>query len=174
MDALPQAAVSDLAYISGESRQATGVHHHAVADACHIEVIRRHASPHLDPHLFSDHASLVRNTGGALGGHLVGRGTSKRWSGGKDGATKTEASDRYVLLHSLLASHLRVWHQRTPYGENTDFVFPSLKAHRVSPYPLLFLRLSISARQQKQREFLSKTVKGSAFIICVTHLATGL
>lgn len=56
-------------------------------------------------------------------------GVSKRWSGGKDGATKTEASDGYVPLHSLLATHLRVWHQRTPYGENTDFVFPSLKAH---------------------------------------------
>jgi len=56
-------------------------------------------------------------------------GVSKRWSGGKDGATKTEASDGYVPLHSLLATHLRVWHQRTPYGENTDFVFPSLRAH---------------------------------------------
>ena len=56
-------------------------------------------------------------------------GVSKRWSGGKDGATKTEASDGYVPLHLLLATHLRVWHQRTPYGQNTDFVFPSLRAH---------------------------------------------
>src|SRR5882762_5356332 len=30
---------------------------------------------------------------------------SKRWSEGKDGATKTEASDGYVPLHPVLAAH---------------------------------------------------------------------
>jgi integrase len=53
---------------------------------------------------------------------------SKRWSRGKDGATKTEGSDGYVPLHPRLARHLRAWRARTPYGRDTDFVFPSLKA----------------------------------------------
>jgi integrase len=53
---------------------------------------------------------------------------SKRWSRGKDGATKTEGSDGYVPLHPILARHLRSWRRRTPYGRDTDFVFPSLKA----------------------------------------------
>ncbi|HEY1465002.1 MAG TPA: site-specific integrase [Terriglobales bacterium] len=53
---------------------------------------------------------------------------SKRWSKGKDGETKTDASDGYVPLHPLLAVHLRAWHQATPYAKATDFVFPSLKA----------------------------------------------
>jgi integrase len=52
---------------------------------------------------------------------------SKRWSRGKDGATKTEGSDGYVPLHPRLARHLRAWHMRTPYGKGTDFVFPSFK-----------------------------------------------
>jgi integrase len=54
---------------------------------------------------------------------------SKRWSKGKDGETKTEASDGYVPLHPLLAVHLRAWHQSSPYAKETDFVFPSLKAN---------------------------------------------
>jgi integrase len=51
----------------------------------------------------------------------------KRWSRGKDGATKTEGSDGYVPLHPRLARHLRAWHDRTPFGKDTDFVFPSFK-----------------------------------------------
>jgi integrase len=51
----------------------------------------------------------------------------KRWSRGKDGATKTEGSDGYVPLHPRLARHLRAWRDRTPYGRDTDFVFPSFK-----------------------------------------------
>jgi integrase len=54
---------------------------------------------------------------------------SKRWAHGKDGTTKTKASDSYVPLHLLLATILRAWHQRTHYRGNTDFVFPSLKTH---------------------------------------------
>jgi integrase len=53
---------------------------------------------------------------------------SKRWAMGKDGETKTEASDGYVPLHSVLAHHVRDWHTHTPYAKDTDFVFPSLKA----------------------------------------------
>jgi integrase len=52
---------------------------------------------------------------------------SKRWSRGKDGATKTEGSDGYVPLHPRLARHLNAWRTRTPFGRDTDFVFPSFK-----------------------------------------------
>jgi integrase len=53
---------------------------------------------------------------------------SKRWAKGEDGETKTDASDGYVPLHSLLAGHLRVWQCQTPYANETDFVFPSFRA----------------------------------------------
>jgi integrase len=52
---------------------------------------------------------------------------SKRWARGKDGPTKTEGSDGYVPLHPRLARHMAAWHHRTPYGKETDFVFPSYK-----------------------------------------------
>ncbi len=53
---------------------------------------------------------------------------SKRWAKGKDGETKTEASDGYVPLHPLLAAQLRQWRQQTPYAKDADFVFASMKA----------------------------------------------
>jgi integrase len=53
---------------------------------------------------------------------------SKRWTDGKDGPTKTHASDSYVPLHSVLAQRLRYWQTQTPYAKETDFVFPSPKA----------------------------------------------
>ncbi|MGO9272831.1 MAG: tyrosine-type recombinase/integrase [Terriglobia bacterium] len=53
---------------------------------------------------------------------------SKRWAMGKEGETKTEASDGYVPLHPVLAHHLRDWQTHTPYAKATDFVFSSLKA----------------------------------------------
>lgn len=52
---------------------------------------------------------------------------SKRWADGKDGETKTEASDGYVPFHPVLASHLEEWHKQTLHKKATDFVFPSLK-----------------------------------------------
>src|SRR5437879_9328763 len=53
---------------------------------------------------------------------------SKRCAKGKDGETKTEASDGYVPLHPILAAHLRAWRGQSPYAKDGDFVFPSLKA----------------------------------------------
>jgi integrase len=53
---------------------------------------------------------------------------SKRWAKGEDGETKTDASDGYVPLHSVLAGHLRAWQEQTPHGKESDFVFPSLTA----------------------------------------------
>jgi len=58
---------------------------------------------------------------------------SKRWSKGKEGSTKTDASDGYVPLHHLLARHLLDWKQRTPYAADSDFIFPSLKARGKVP-----------------------------------------
>ena len=52
---------------------------------------------------------------------------SKRWSDGREGPTKTDASDGYVPLHPLLARHLQDWQERTPYASATDFVFPSFR-----------------------------------------------
>jgi integrase len=53
---------------------------------------------------------------------------SKRWAKGKDGETKTEASDGYVPLHPILAAHLRSWRKQSLYSKDADFVFPSLRA----------------------------------------------
>jgi integrase len=53
---------------------------------------------------------------------------SKRWAKGKDGETKTEASDGYVPLHPILATHLRSWQEQSPYAKDGDFVFPSMRA----------------------------------------------
>jgi integrase len=65
---------------------------------------------------------------------------SKRWADGKDGQTKTECSDGYVPLHPVLAEHLQAWRNRTSYGKDTDFVFPSLKAKgRVPLSPCAFV-----------------------------------
>jgi len=52
---------------------------------------------------------------------------SKRWAYGKDGETKTEASDGYVPMHRVLAQQLREWHKQTPYAKQADFVFPSIR-----------------------------------------------
>lgn len=53
---------------------------------------------------------------------------SKRWSKGKDGATKNEASDGYVPMHPVLAAFLQEWHSKTTFGGKDDFVFPSLRS----------------------------------------------
>jgi integrase len=53
---------------------------------------------------------------------------SKRWAKGKDGETKTEASDGYVPLHPTLAARLLSWREQSPCAKDGDFVFPSLRA----------------------------------------------
>lgn len=58
---------------------------------------------------------------------------SKRWAMGKDGETKTDFSNGFVPLHSVLAHYLRDWQAQTPYAKDTDFVFPSLKAYGKVP-----------------------------------------
>src|SRR5271170_5210117 len=58
---------------------------------------------------------------------------SKRWAKGEDGETKTDASDGYVPLHSVLAGHLRAWLKQTLHAKETDFVFPSMRAQGRKP-----------------------------------------
>jgi integrase len=58
---------------------------------------------------------------------------SKRWAKGEDGETKTDVSDGYVPLHPVLAGHLRAWQRQTPHANETDFVFPSLRARGRKP-----------------------------------------
>jgi integrase len=53
---------------------------------------------------------------------------SKRWAKGKDGSTKTDASNGHVPMHPILLAQLMVWHEETAYAKETDFVFPSFKA----------------------------------------------
>lgn len=75
---------------------------------------------------------------------------SKRWADGKDGKTKTQASDGYVPLHPVLASHLNAWRAETPYGADQDFVFPSLRAEGrapLSPCPFVADHLRKAAKE---------------------------
>jgi integrase len=58
---------------------------------------------------------------------------SKRWAKGEDGETKTDASDGYVPLHSVLAGHLQDWQRQSPHAKEKDFVFPSLLAEGKVP-----------------------------------------
>jgi integrase len=51
---------------------------------------------------------------------------SKRWAKGKDGETKTEASNGYVPMHPVLAQYLKEGRGQSPYSKTDDFVFPSL------------------------------------------------
>ena len=65
---------------------------------------------------------------------------SKRWADGKDGNTKTECSDGYVPMNSILAQRLEEWRGQTLYKKETDFVFPSLKKNgRVPLSPCAFV-----------------------------------
>ena len=52
---------------------------------------------------------------------------SKRWAKGKDGDTKTAASDAYAPMHPVLRESFKDWHKQTPYRKKSDFVFPSFK-----------------------------------------------
>jgi len=75
---------------------------------------------------------------------------SKCWANGKDGETKTEASDGYVPLHPILAAHLRSWREQSPYAKDWDFVFPSLKARgRVPLSASIFVADHLRAAAEK-------------------------
>ena len=80
---------------------------------------------------------------------------SKRWSMGKDGATKNRASDGYVPMHPVLATQLTEWHLQTPYAKETDFVFPSYRCEGKVPLsPAIFVA-----------DHLRKAAKASGIVI---------
>ena len=57
----------------------------------------------------------------------------QRWRRGKIGKPKTPASDSYVAMTAVLASHLETWRKQTPYAKDTDWVFASEKTHGKTP-----------------------------------------
>jgi len=66
---------------------------------------------------------------------------SKRWALGADGKPKTEASNGSVPMHPALAQELGKWRAESPYGKDTDFVFPSLrKGGKVPIDKVVFVR----------------------------------
>jgi integrase len=57
---------------------------------------------------------------------------SKRlWRG--DGPTKTRRSEGHVPMHPALAQFLHAWREKTPFSQDTDFLFPSLKGEGKVP-----------------------------------------
>jgi integrase len=55
------------------------------------------------------------------------------WVDGELGRPKSRASKAAVEMHETLAALLRGWRQETPYGKDSDFVFPSFKLHGKQP-----------------------------------------
>jgi integrase len=55
------------------------------------------------------------------------------WVDGELGPPKSRASKAPVEMHETLAALLRVWRQETPYGKDSDFVFPSFKLRGRQP-----------------------------------------
>jgi integrase len=57
---------------------------------------------------------------------------SKRWWRG-NGPTKTRRSEGHVPMHPALAQFLDAWREKTPFSQDTDFLFPSLKGEGKVP-----------------------------------------
>jgi|SRR6516164_756767 len=55
------------------------------------------------------------------------------WVDGELGAPKSRASKAPVEMHETLAALLWGWRQETPYGKDTDFLFPSFKLRGKQP-----------------------------------------
>jgi len=55
------------------------------------------------------------------------------WVDGELGRPKSRASKAPVEMHEKIAALLLAWRQETPYGKDSDFVFPSFKLHRKQP-----------------------------------------
>jgi hypothetical protein len=105
--------------------------HHACANACDSEGPPLTSSLHAGPDLCRYGAPCLGDPGATLIGLAVERGKDsdfKTLAKGRDGETKTEASDGYVPLHPILAAHLRSWREQNLYSKDADFVFPSLRA----------------------------------------------
>ena len=57
----------------------------------------------------------------------------RAWTGGRIGPPKSAASKAPVPLGPALAGFIRGWQQQTPYGQPTDWVFPSTRLHGEKP-----------------------------------------
>lgn len=55
------------------------------------------------------------------------------WVDGELGRPKSKASKAPVEMHETLATLLQAWRQETPYGKDSDFLFPSFKLHGKQP-----------------------------------------
>jgi integrase len=55
------------------------------------------------------------------------------WVDGELGRPKSRASKAPVEMHETIAALLQAWRQETPYGKDSDFVFPSFKLHGKQP-----------------------------------------
>jgi integrase len=104
--------------------------------ACDPEVPLFTAPFHASADLRRDRAALFEILALRWSDTLWGEGRiriSKRWAKGKDGETKTDASDGYVPMHPVLAGHLRTWHRQTLHAKPDDFVFPSIREQGRKP-----------------------------------------
>ena len=98
---------------------------------------------------------------------------SKRWRKGKDGETKTSASDSTVALGSILAHYLRVWKEASPYTAATDFVFPSRRKNGSVPVcASVFVRHYLRPLHTRQASRFP-IATASDFTTCVTASAIG-
>jgi integrase len=55
------------------------------------------------------------------------------WVDGELGRPKSRASKAPVEMHETIAALLLAWRQQTPYGKDSDLVFPSFKLHGKQP-----------------------------------------
>ena len=92
---------------------------------------------------------------------------SKRWANGEDGETKTESSNGYVPLHTVLASCVHGGHRRLLPPMGILFFHPS-RRRAVFPSPRLFSSPIICDRRQRKPECTSRTGRGLDFTTCVT------
>jgi integrase len=57
----------------------------------------------------------------------------RNWVDGQLGRPKSRASKAAVEMHETLAALLQGWRQETPYGKDSDFLFPSFKLQGKQP-----------------------------------------
>jgi integrase len=99
---------------------------------------------------------------------------SMRWAKGEDGETKTDVSDGYVPLHPDLAGHLCAWQRQTPHADETDFVFPSMRARgRKLLSSSVFVADHLRPAARKAGVHIEDGQRFGLHTTCVTRLATG-
>jgi integrase len=82
---------------------------------------------------------------------------------------KTEQSEAPATMSPTLAEVLKCWHQQTPYGQSSDWIFASSKLRGVNLEQPAFLRQIIFVRLLSQPALYSSRGSASGFTIFVTH-----